>query len=128
MGRWLSMDLRLRTLAAIDGGMSCRAAATRFGVAPSTAVRWRDQQRRTGSYAPKPQGGDQRSGQIEAHQAVVFALYEQRRDITLDELRQGLAAQGIAVAISTLHRFFARRNFTRKKRLRTPSSKTAPTS
>lgn len=128
MGRWLSMDLRSRTLAAIGDGMSCRAAAARFGVAPSTAVRWRDQQRRTGSYAPRPQGGDQRSGRIEAHQALVFALYEQRRDITLNELRQGLAAQGIAVAISTLHRFFVRRGFTRKKRLHTPSSKTAPTS
>lgn len=87
------MDLRLRTLAAIDGGMTCRAAA-RFGVAQSTAVRWRGQQRRTGGYAPKPQGGDQRSGRIEAHQALIFALYEQQRDITLDELRQGLAAPG----------------------------------
>ena len=62
-------------------------------VAPSTAVRWRDQQRRTGGYAPKPQGGDQRSGRIEAHQALVLALYEQQRDITLDELRQGLPIQ-----------------------------------
>lgn len=38
MGRPVSMDLRLRLLAAIDDGMSCRAAAARFGVAPSTAT------------------------------------------------------------------------------------------
>lgn len=39
MGQALSMDLRFRLLAAIDGGMSRRAAAARFGVAPSTAIR-----------------------------------------------------------------------------------------
>ena len=128
MGRPLSMDLRSRTLAAIDGGMSCRGAAARFGVAPSTAVRWCDQHRRTGSYAPKPQGGDTRSKVIEAHQAAVFPLYEAQRDITLDELRHALAKGGVVVAISTLHRFFARRGFTRKKRLPMPSSKSAPTS
>jgi transposase len=37
------MDLRRRLLAAIDDGMSCRAAAARFGVALSTAIRWQDQ-------------------------------------------------------------------------------------
>ena len=128
MGRPLSMDLRSRTLAAIDGGMSCRAAASRFGVAPSTAVRWRDQRRRVGSYAPKPQGGDIRSRRIEAHGAVVLALYEAQRDITLDELRQALAERGIVVAVSTLHRFFIRRGLTRKKRQAMPSSRIAPMS
>lgn len=34
MGHPLSMDLRSRLLAAIDNGLSCRAAAARFGVAP----------------------------------------------------------------------------------------------
>ena len=128
MGRPLSMDLRSRTLAAIDDGMSCRAAAARFGVASSTAVRWRDQQRRTGAFAPKPQGGDKRSDRIEAHQVRILALYEARRDITLEELRAALADLGVLVSVSTLHRFFARRGFTRKKRLATPSSRTAPTS
>jgi transposase len=33
MGKPLSMDLRSRALAAVDEGMSCRAAAVRFGVA-----------------------------------------------------------------------------------------------
>ena len=58
MGQPLSMDLRSRLLAAIDGGMSCRAAALRFSVAPSTAIRWQAQRRTTGSFALKPQGGD----------------------------------------------------------------------
>jgi transposase len=128
MGKPLSMDLRSRTVAAIDAGMSCRAAAERFGVAPSTAIRWHDQCRRHGHCAPKPQGGDTRSQRIEAHHGAILALYEARRDITLDELRQQLADSGLSVAISTLHRFFARHGISRKKRPATRASRTAPTS
>ena len=61
MGHPLSMDLRSRLLAAIDEGLSCRAAAARFGVAPSTAIRWHGRRRDTGTFAAKPQGGDLRS-------------------------------------------------------------------
>ena len=67
MGKPLSMDLRSRALTAVDEGMSCRAAARRFGVAAATVIRWHDQRRSTGSYAAKPQGGDTRSRRIEAH-------------------------------------------------------------
>jgi transposase len=127
MGKPLSMDLRSRTLAAIDGGMSCRAAAARFGVAASTAIRWHDRRRRVGTCAPKPQGGDTRSHRIEAHREMILALCEARRDITLAELRAELAAAGLTVAVSTLHRFFERHGITRKKRPATPSNRTGPT-
>lgn len=115
MGRPLSMDLRSRALAAVEEGMSCRAAAVRFGVAAATVIRWHDQRRTTGPYAAKPQGGDTRSRRIEAYRETVLALHEARRDITLDELRRGLGLAGVTVAISTLHRFFARHGITRKK-------------
>lgn len=36
MPKPLSLDLRSRVLAAIDGGLSCRQAAERFGVSPSS--------------------------------------------------------------------------------------------
>ncbi|RBI71884.1 hypothetical protein DQW77_11155 [Roseovarius sp. TE539] len=61
MGKPLSMDLRERVIAAIDTGRSRRAAAAQYGVAPSTAIRWDNERRSTGSFAPKPQGGDMRS-------------------------------------------------------------------
>ena len=128
MGQALSMDLRTRLLAAIDAGMSCRGAAARFGVAPSTAIRWQAQRRATGSVAPKPQGGDMRSRRVEARREVILALWEARKDITLDEFRVQLAGKGLVVAISTLHRFFVRHGITRKKRPATPSSRTVPTS
>ena len=65
MGQPLSMDLRSRLLSAIDNGMSCRAAAVRFGVAPSTAIRWQRQRLETGKFSPKAQGGDMRSRRVE---------------------------------------------------------------
>ena len=128
MGKPLSMDLRSRALTAVDEGMSCRAAAARFGVAPSTVIRWNDQRRRVGNCEAKPQGGDTRSRRIEAHREAILVRFEAHRDITLDELRRELAGTGVTVAISTLHRFFARHGITRKKRLVTRSSRTVPTS
>jgi len=52
MAQPLSMDLRSRLLAAVDGGMSCRAAATRFGVAASATIRCQVQRRETGDFNP----------------------------------------------------------------------------
>ena len=128
MGQPLSLDLRVRLLAAIDAGMSCRAAAARFGVAPSTAIRWQDQRRTTGSIAPKPQGGDMRSRRVEARREDILALWEARKDISLEELRAGLAEIGLTVSVAGLHRFFVRHGLTRKKRLAMRLSRTGPTS
>ena len=83
----LAMDLRVRVLAAIDEGLSCRAAAVRFGVAPSTAIRWFEQRRATGSFAPRSQGGDMRARRVEERAADILALWEARKDISLEELR-----------------------------------------
>ena len=128
MGQALSLDLRVRLLAAIDAGMSCRAASARFGVAPSTAIRWQDQRRTTGSIAPKPQGGDMRSRHVEARREDILAFWEARKDISLEDLRAGLIEVGLTVSVAGLHRFFARRGMARKKRLAMPSNRTAPTS
>lgn len=77
MGKPLSMDLRERVIQAIDGGMCRRGAAARYGIAPSTAIRWDNERRTTGSFAPKRQGGDMRSQRIEANAGVIHAvLYE----------------------------------------------------
>jgi transposase len=81
MGEPLSMDLRSRALAAVDEGMSGRAAARRFGVAAATVIRWHDQRRSTGSCAAKPQGGDTRSQRIEAHAHTILALHAAHRDL-----------------------------------------------
>ena len=128
MAHALSMDLRSRLLAAVDDGLSCRAAAARFGVAPSTAIRWQAQRCKTGCFDPKPQGGDMRSRRVEERGEDILALWEARKDITLEELRAGMAKIGFPVSVAGLHRFFVRRGMTRKKRLAMLSSRTVPTS
>lgn len=40
MAKPLSEDLRSRLIAAVNGGLSRRAAAKRFGVGAATAIRW----------------------------------------------------------------------------------------
>ncbi len=40
MARTLSDDLRSRVIAAVEAGLSRRAAAERFGIGVATAIRW----------------------------------------------------------------------------------------
>jgi len=115
MGKPLSMDLRMRALAAVDAGMSRRAAAGRFGVSVSSVIRWDAQRRAKGSFGPKPQGGDTRSRRIEARHADVMAAFEEERDQSLEELRVRLVERGVAASSSVLSRFFQRHGMTRKK-------------
>lgn len=116
MGKPLSLDLRERVVAAVDGGLSRRKAAERFGVSISSAIRWTSLRRRTGDVRPQRLGGDKRSARIEAHAPLILSLVEARGDITLAELRSALAERGVAVALSTIWRFFHRHRITLKKR------------
>jgi transposase len=128
MSKALSVDLRERVVAAVAAGASCREAAARFGVSPSSVVRWRALVRQVGSVAPGPLGGDRRSARLEAHAARILELIEQQSDVTLAEIRAELARAGVAVGIGTLWRFFDRHRITRKKRPGTRPSRTAQTS
>lgn len=125
MSKALSVDLRERVVAAVAAGASCRAAAVRFGVSPSSAIRWCALARQAGSVAPGPLGGDRRSGRLEAHAALILDLVDRRCDITLAEIQVELARAGVAAGIGTLWRFFDRHRITRKKRPDTPPSRTA---
>ncbi len=116
MARSLSTDLRERLVAAVDGGMSRRSAAHRFGVAASTAIKWVAQWRRTGDVRPRSRGGDHRSRRIEAHAGEILALIEETPDITLAEIAAHLeAAHGLTVAQSTVWRLLDRHGMTLKK-------------
>lgn len=128
MSKALSVDLRDRVIAAVDGGMSCRQAAARFGVSASSAIRWRARVRTQGDVRPGPLGGDRRSGRIESHADLILGLVERKTDITLAEIRAALAEQGVTVGMATLWRFFRRRRITLKKSRRTRTSRAAPTS
>lgn len=58
MARPYSMNLRERVVAAVErDGLSRHEAAARFGVAPSSAIKWVQRYRATGSVAPSQIGG-----------------------------------------------------------------------
>ena len=116
MTRPLSNDLRGRLIDAVEARMTRRAAAERFGVAPSTAVRWVDHWRKTSSRQPRPQGGDKRSHRIEAHREEILALVEETPDMTLAEIADHLERRhGLGVAQSTIWRLLDRHAMTFKK-------------
>ena len=125
MAKSLSVDLRQRVIAAIDGGLSCRAAAERFGVSAASAIRWRDRQKKAGNFTPHRQGGDRRSRRIEEHSQLILDAVAAKSDITLVELRGKLIEHGVAAGVASLWRFFKRRKITLKKRRRTPPSNDA---
>lgn len=88
MAQYLSKDLRIRVIRAIEGGLSRNAAAHHFGISVASAVRWMDEYLRTGRTTPKSRGADRRSGRIEAQGDLLMQAIEERPDITLTELRQ----------------------------------------
>ena len=128
MSKALSLDLRVRVLAAIAAGMTHRAAGERFGVSAASVSRWRTRERKQGHARPKALGGDRRSHHIDAHKDVVLAALGPDRDGTIEETRQALAAHGLVFGFGTLQRFFRRHKITRKKRPLTRASRTAPMS
>lgn len=106
MGKSLSIDLRVRALAAVDAGLSRRAAAERFGVSAWSVIRWDQARREHRDLGAMPQGGDRTSHRIEVHGDTILTILDNQGDITLEEIRGQLATRGIHVAVSTLWRFF----------------------
>lgn len=127
MAEALSLDLRRRVVAAVEKGQSRRGAADRFGVSASSAIRWSARHRQSGDVKAEKQGGDRRSGRIEAQAEFLLRAVAERCDLTLEELQDKLAGRGLKVAISTIWRFFDRRQITFKKRRRTPPSRNGRT-
>ncbi len=112
----LSIDIRERLISAVNGGMSRRSAAERFGIAASTAIKWVDQWRRTGDIRPRPQGGDKRSQRVEAHADEILALIEETPDVTLGEIAEHLdQAHRLKVTQSSVWRLLDRHGMTFKK-------------
>src|ERR1700746_2854897 len=83
MAKPLSEDLRTRVVQAVEDGMSRRAAAERFGISVSSAVRFVKEWRESGATKAKRLGGDQRSQRIEEHHEAIMNAIEAKPDMTL---------------------------------------------
>jgi len=126
MSKALSVDLRVRVLAAVCSGATHREAAERFGVSAASVSRWRARVREQGDARPKALGGDRKSGRIEAEAATILSLLEATPDITIEELCRALREKGLSFGDATIRRFFKRHGITRKKRPPMPRNRTVP--
>jgi transposase len=110
MSKALSVDLRVRVLAAVASGLSHRQAGERFGVSAASVSRWRQRER-------------------ERHAEMILSIATANdRDITLAEIQASLAEKGIRTSIGALWRFFRRHRITLKKSRRTQASRIGRTS
>jgi transposase len=123
-----SQDLRDRVIdAVLEDGMSRRAAAQRFGVSESAAIKWVQRVERTGSRKAMGMGGH-RSEVLRPHHDVLMAMRAEQPDITLEALsRRLMAERGVKADTSMLSRYFRRHGITFKKRRWSRANRSART-
>jgi transposase len=114
MPRAYSNDLRERVVSAIAAGQSCRSAALRFGVAPSSAVKWVQRWRSRGDVSPGSSRGRIRSP-LYPHRSWLLELVAAVPDVTLAEVQARLADRGQKAGLSSLWQFFDREGISFKK-------------
>jgi transposase len=116
MGKPYSIDLRERVQGAVDGGLSRRAAARRYDVSASFAVKLADRVSRTGSTEPSRQGRPPGGGKLAPHLAALLEWVEAEPDITMPELAAKLMAEtGVRAHPASLSRVLLRAGLSFKK-------------
>ena len=126
MARALSDDLRSRVLKAWTDGLSARQAAARFGVGISSAIRW-IARAKIGELTPRAQGS-RRVSSLDAHEAFIVGLIDERKDVTLNEMVARLAdEQSVRISRSALSAWLRRHGGTFKKSPHMHWSRTVPT-
>ena len=116
MGKPYSMDLRERVRAEVANGGSRRAAARRYDVSPSFAVKLIDRMSRTGSVEPARQGRPPGGGKLAPYLTALLDWVEAEPDITMPELAAKLKAEkDVIVHPASLSRFLIARGFSFKK-------------
>jgi putative transposase len=123
-----SNDLRERVVSAVEkDGLSRRAAAAQFRVAPSTVVNWVERARRTGSAAPGQMGGYRPRTICGEHEAWLVDRIRER-NFTLRGLVVELAGRGLEADYWAVWTFVRAQGLTHKKRRWSPASSPVPMS
>lgn len=106
--------------------MSARQAAARFGVGVSSAIRW-VARAKLGERTARRQGRRSVS-RLDAHEAFIVGMIEERKDITLNEMVERLAAErSVRISRSALSAWLRRRGWTYKKSRPMHWNRTGPT-
>ena len=123
-----SQDLRDRVIDAVERGeMSRRAAARRYEISESVAIKWLERVERDGSREPVGHGGH-RASKLMPHHDFLEAARTEKTDITLSALCDRLLCErGVKSDTSMMSRFFRRLGVTFKKRRLSRASRTVRT-
>ena len=125
MGKPYSIDLRERVQADVDGGQSRRAAARRYAVSASFAVKLAARVSRTGSADPARQGRPPGGGKLAPHVAALLEWVEAEPDITMPELAAKLKAEkAVTVHPASLSRVLLKAGLSFKKNFAGQRSRT----
>ena len=128
MGKAYSVDLRLRVLGAVDGGMSKMAAHKLFGVSRSTIDDWLQLRAETGAVLGKPRQERRPPRALAGSAFSEFATMQQ--GATLGQMAlawqrqhgQQFSAMSFSRALANL----GAKGWTRKKRVGATASATRP--
>lgn len=116
MGAFRSLDLRERVVEAVAQGASRRAAAARYSVSVSSAIRWSARAAHEGGPAVRRQGRPAGKGPLADHLDYLVAAVEAQPDITMAELAARLLAErGVTGAEWSFSRLLRGAGFTYKK-------------
>ena len=97
------------------GGVRIREAERLLALVPSTAIRWIDRWKRTGSVEAKP-GTEHSRSPLDKHDQWLLDLIAAGSDLTLDDIRPRLIRENkLKVATSSIWRFYNRHGITFKK-------------
>ena len=112
-----SEDLRARVISVVEeDDLSCREAARRYRVSPSSAVKWLQAYRRSGRVRARPMGGDRRSV-LKPERAWLLELIAREDDLTLWALSSRFKAErGVFADASMIWRFFKAEGISFKKK------------
>jgi transposase len=107
MAKPYSQDLRDRVIDAVKRGeMSRRAAARRYEISESVAIKWLERVERDGSREPVGHGGH-RASKLMPHRDFLETARAEKSDITLQALCDRLSAErGVKADTSMMSRFF----------------------
>src|SRR4030095_2938029 len=124
-GQSYSQDLRARVLAAIDGGMAARSAASVFQVSVSYIYKALIRRRRTGEVSASPRRGHRPRKLSPGQEGAVAGDTEGHPVLTLAALRACLLAEhGVRLSNGAMWSAVARLGLSFKKRRSAQASKT----
>jgi transposase len=115
MAKPFDTDLRTRIVAAVEAGQSCRAAAQRFGISESAAIKLMRRYRATGSVAAGQMGGRRRV-KLEPWRDWLMARIGEEPDLTTRALADELAGRGILVSHVSVWNLLKREDQSHKKK------------